>query len=129
MGNITEKCCSNITCRILIIGPDTKGKKKIYEKLTGTRIDENIINHYEEKISLFNVRMMICNPVGAEDIPNATKTQAEHSDGVIYVVNYEDKDNFDKAMDDFKFHYDSLCNKSHVKILILINRAINVNAE
>ncbi|KAM0673414.1 ADP-ribosylation factor-like protein 4C [Gurleya vavrai] len=129
MGNITEKCCSNITCRISIIGPDSAGKKRLFEKLTNTTIDELNIGHYEVKTTVHGIRMMLCNPVGAENIPNAAKTQAEHSDGVIYIIDYEDKDNFKRAVSEFDHQYQCMSNKGQCKMLVLVNNAVGVAPE
>ncbi|KAM0678176.1 hypothetical protein BDAP_001190 [Binucleata daphniae] len=123
MGNITEACCSNTTVRVVIIGPDSDGKLKLYERMTKLKTNKNEM-HLETRIKYLKKKMMLCCLNNTDNIPSAIKTQMEYADGVIYIVRYEDKE----SANEFETKYKELANTGH-KVLILLNKSVNLSEE
>lgn len=128
MGNIIDKCCESINCRITIIGTDEPGKKILYEQLTKSQITATETAHYEKTIKKKGMNITLAIPANTAETPSLWNVQVLHSNGIIFVID-NDKDDLKQAKALFFDLFKTALANKKAPSLILVNNGKGINED
>jgi len=122
LTKIWDHVLTGIDAKILLVGLDSAGKTTILSQLNiGETVETNSINGFNvENLEYRNLNVTVFN-VGENKIRVLWKHYYQNINGLIYVVDSNDKDRIEEACDQLKYLLDEEELKDCV-VLVLANK-------
>ncbi|KAG0437083.1 ADP-ribosylation factor-like protein 4D [Dictyocoela muelleri] len=118
MGSICS-CGTKQRCRIVILGISPNLKQHIYYTLTKEKITNKKFS--QKKVRLYGMNVYLCNVGEDEASRSLWFCNARHADGIIFVIDHDDNETFEEAMDEFRNLMDEKINEN-INVLVLVNK-------